>query len=204
MVEYLFPLLRFHSRWSELEADDIRFYWAGQKVSHNGYYMRADVRPAGDFPAQRRRASYEFDPRAWEYLERMRRLCEEKGIAFLLMKAPSLYPAWYDQWEEQMAAYAEEHQLTYINCIDDIGQIGIDFSTDTYDGGMHMNVYGAEKMSRYFGSFLQQIPGVEDRRTDAELSAVWEEKGRFYDEMKAEQEAEFQELGYLKQFHGKE
>lgn len=200
MVEYLFPLLRFHSRWKELEADDIRYYLSGRQVSHNGYYMRADVRPAGEFPTQRRRASYEFDPRAWEYLEKMRLLCEENGIAFLLMKAPSLYPAWYDQWEEQIEAYADEHQLTYINCIDAIDQIGIDFSTDTYDGGMHMNVYGAEKMARYFGPFLQQIHGIEDRRTDAELSAVWEEKGRFYDEMKAEQEAEFQELGYLKQF----
>ncbi len=201
MVEYLFPLLRFHSRWSELEEDDFRYYLTRRQVSHNGYYMRADVRPAGDFPTQRRRASYEFDPRAWEYLERMRMLCEEKGITFMLMKAPSLYPAWYDQWEQQIADYASEHHLAYVNCIRESDGIGIDFSTDTYDGGMHMNVYGAEKMSRYFGALLQELPGVGDGREDAGLSAVWEEKGRFYDTMKAEQEAEFRELGYLKQFY---
>lgn len=201
MIEYVFPILRFHSRWSELEADDFQYYLSRRQVSHNGYYMRADVRPAGEFPTQRRRASYAFDPRAWEYLEKMRLLCEEKGITFLLMKAPSLYPAWYDQWEEQIVSYAGEHHLTYINCIQIADQIGIDFSSDTYDGGMHMNVYGAEKMSRYFGSVLKALPGIEDRRGDEALSAVWEEKGNFYDEMKASQEAEFQELGYLKQFY---
>lgn len=200
MIEYVFPILRFHSRWKELETDDFTYYFSGRPVSHNGYYMRADVRPAGEFPAQRRRASYAFDPRAWEYLEKLRLLCGEKGITLVFMKAPSLYPAWYDQWEKQIEAYAGEHDIPYINCIRAADRIGIDFSTDTYDGGMHMNVYGAEKMSRYFGDILRKLPGVEDRRGDAGLSAVWEEKGRFYDEMKASQEAEFKELGYLKQF----
>ncbi len=201
MIEYLFPLLRFHSRWKELEPDDFRYYISGHLVSHNGYYMRADVRPAGDFPTERRRASYEFDPRAWEYLENMRKLCEEKKITFILMKAPSLYPVWYDQWEQQIINYADSHQLTYVNCIRQIDEIGIDFSQDTYDGGMHMNVYGAEKMSHYFGKLLAEVPGVEDRRSDVKISAAWDAKGQFYDEMKAGQEAEFAKLGYLTQFY---
>ena len=68
MAEYVFPLLRFHSRWRELEADDFRYFWEKRKMSHNGYYMRADIRPAGEFPAERRRSSYAFDERAWQYL----------------------------------------------------------------------------------------------------------------------------------------
>lgn len=204
MIEYIFPLLRFHSRFKELEADDLTYYFSPGKVSHNGYYMRADVRPAGDFPTERRRADYSFDPRAWEYLERMRLLCEEKGITLVLMKAPSLYPTWYEQWDSQIAAYAQEKGLVYINGISRIEDIGIDFSQDTYDGGLHMNVYGAEKLSRYFGSILQEIPGVEDRRNDKALAAVWEEKGQFYDTKKAEQETEFAELGYISQFYSGE
>lgn len=202
MIEYVFPILRFHSRWRELEKDDVTYYLQKRKVSHNGYYMRADVRPVEDFPTERRRSNYAFDDRAWEYLEKIRLLCQEKGITLILMKAPSLYPAWYDQWEEQIQDYARQHQLTYLNCIDKSDDISIDFSTDTYDGGLHMNVYGAEKMSRYFGELLSEIPGITDRRQEGDeaLKAAWEEKGRFYDQMKADQEAEFAQFGYLKQF----
>lgn len=203
MVEYVFPLLRFHSRWRELEADDFRYFWKKRQVSHNGYYMRADVRPAGDFPAERRRSSYAFDQRAWEYLDKIRLLCQEKGIALILMKAPSLYPAWYEQWEQQIKDYAGEYGLLYINCIESSDDIGIDFSLDTYDGGLHMNVYGAEKMSRYFGDILLTVPRVKDRRDDGgegTMAQDWEVKCRFYDKMKADQEKEFADKGYLSQF----
>lgn len=207
MIEYVFPILRFHSRWKELDSDDFRYFFTKKKVSHNGYYMRADVRPAGDFPAERRRSDYGFDGRAWEYLEKMRLLCESKNITFVLMKAPSLYPAWHDEWERQIKEYADEKQLLYINCIEESEKIGIDFSADTYDGGLHMNVYGAEKMSRYWGKIFREFPGVEDYRKDSgqkELQMVWEEKGRYYDEMKEVQEKEFAESGYLKQFAAEE
>ena len=203
MAEYVFPLLRFHSRWRELEAGDFRYFWEKRKVSHNGYYMRADIRPAGEFPAERRRSSYAFDERAWQYLEKIRTLCQERGITLILMKAPSLYPAWYQQWDQQIRDYAGEHGLLYINCIEKSGDIGIDFSRDTYDGGLHMNVYGAEKMSRYFGSILRDVPGIKDHREEAgeqAMAAEWEEKCRFYDEMKTAQEQEFADKGYLSQF----
>lgn len=212
MIEYIFPLLRFHSRFAELEADDLTYFWKNGKVAHNGYYLRADVRPAGDLPVQRRLSDPSFDERSWEYLDKMRVLCEENGISLILMKAPSIYPPWYDQWEEQIAAYAEEHGLLYLNCLKVSDEIGIDLSTDTYDGGLHMNVYGAEKMARYLGPLLLQVPGVKDRRgtlSDASrrykagvrLDDVWAEKCAFYDQMKASQEAEFAEYGYIKQFY---
>ena len=199
MMEYIFPILRFHSRFAELEADDLTYFMKSGKVAHNGYYLRADIRPAGDLPVERRRSDYSFDPRSWEYLERIRALCENNGIQLILMKAPSLYPAWYDQWEVQIEEYASEHNLQYINCLEAADEIGIDFSQDTYDGGLHMNVYGAEKLSRYLGPFLLGA-GADDHRDDAELAAVWAEKGLFYDSMKAQQEEEFAQFGYLKQF----
>lgn len=200
MIEYVFPILRFHSRIQELEEDDFTYYWKRNQVSHNGYYMRADIRAAEDFPAARRRADYSFDERAVEYLDRMRILCEEKGICLILMKAPSLYPVWYDQWDAQVREYAEKYGLLYVNCYADRDEIGIDYSHDTYDKGLHMNVYGAEKMSRYWGGILKEIPGVEDRRKEPEISVVWEEKLWYYNFMKEQQEEEFSRLGYLSQF----
>ncbi|MCI9592799.1 MAG: SGNH/GDSL hydrolase family protein [Lachnospiraceae bacterium] len=200
LIEYLFPLLRYHSRWKELTQEDIKYLFHREKVSHNGYYMRADVRPLADFPEPRRKADYRFPQAAQEYLEKIRLLCETEGIQLILMKAPSLYPVWYDQWEEQIQAFAGENNLTYWNCIPAIDQIGLDFQTDTYDGGLHMNVYGAEKLTRYLGKKLREVSTLNDLRQDKVLSAVWKEKAEFYDQMKAAQEAEIREYGFLRQF----
>lgn len=201
MLDYVVPLLRYHSRFKELKADDITYFWRRDKVSHNGYYMRADVQPLADFPTERRRADYQFSDSSYEYLDRIRVLCEENDIVLVLMKAPSLYPAWYDQWEQQITDYAAEHELTYINCIPKIEEIGLDFNEDTYNGGQHLNVYGAEKLSRYLGALLSKEPGLKDNRQDGSLQTVWQEKMDFYEKMKESQEVEFRETGRLQKFH---
>lgn len=202
MMEYIFPILRFHSRWNELEAEDLNFYFDRKQVTHNGYYMRADIRPAGRFPTERRLSNYQFDDKGYEYLERIRQTCEEEGIQLILFKAPSLYPVWHEQWNDQITAYASEHGLPYINALEDIEETGIDFSHDTYDGGLHMNVYGAEKVSQWLGPILQQICRLSDHRSDQELSRIWKEKTEYYEAMKKSQKEEFEQLGYLRQFSG--
>ena len=119
----------------------------------------------------------------FEYLDRMRTLCEEKGIQLILVKAPTNFWGyyWYDEWEEQIVSYAGENDLPYYNFIPLEEEIGLDWSTDTYDGGAHLNVSGAEKLTSYFGKILREEFGLEDHRADAELSAVWQEKCSAYE-----------------------
>ena len=191
-LDYVFPILRYHSRWNELTMDDVKYMFTTKRVSHNGYYMRVDVRPAENVPVGRPLADYAFGENAWKYLEMMRELCEENGINLVLIKAPSLYPYWYEEWDQQIVDYAAEHNLTYINFLDCIEEAGIDFTTDTYDAGMHMNLAGAEKLSTYFGRILSEEMGVPDRRDDAELSAIWEENIAFYQE---EMTAQYEKYG---------
>jgi len=198
MVEYLFPLLRYHSRWEELEEDDIKYFFHDKTVSHNGYYMRCDKKPAETFPARRRKASYEFPEQSWEYLDKMETLCRENGIQLVLMKAPSLYPVWPEEYEVQIENYAQSRGLLYVNCLEE--PIGLDYSQDTYDGGLHLNLYGAEKLARYLGGVLQAETGLEDHRGEEAFEKVWEEKLAFYNEQKMAQEKELETYGYLRQF----
>ena len=200
MLEYLFPLLRYHSRWSELTADDFKYLWKKDQVTHNGYYMRVDEKPAGAFPKGKKLGNYQFGDNAYFYLDQMTKLCKENGIELVLIKAPSIYPYWYDEWDQQMVDYAKEHDLKYYNFLELSDEIGIDMTTDTYDGGLHMNLSGAEKMSRYFGKILSEECGVKDHRGEPELEAVWQEHVDFYYEMKAEQEADLAQYGYIRKF----
>ncbi len=191
-LDYVFPILRYHSRWSELNKNDFRYMFDTKKVSHNGYYMRVDIRPAVDVPTGKPLPNYDFDERSWKYLDMMVELCGEKGIELILIKAPSLYPYWYPEYDEQVVSYAKEHELTYINFLDIQDETGIDYNTDTYDAGLHLNLSGAEKLSHWLGKYLIESLELSDRRSEAELSERWEEKIAFYE---AEKKAQYEKYG---------
>ncbi len=186
-LDYVFPILRYHTRWSELTANDFQYMFKTKKVSHNGYYMRVDVKPAENVPGGRILSDYSFGDNAWKYLDMMTALCEENDIELLLIKAPSLYPYWYEEWEVQIEEYAAKNNLRYINFLEIQDETGIDYSTDTYDAGLHMNLSGAEKLSRYLGKILTEEMGVPDRRNDEEWNAIWQEKIAFYEQEKQAQ-----------------
>ena len=202
-ITYLFPLLRYHSRWSELTSEDFEYLFKTKKSFHQGYLMRVDVRPVTGYPTVTPLPDYNFGENSWKYLEMMRELCEEKGVEFVLMKAPSISPHWYDEWEVQIEDYAAKHDLMYINFLELMDEVGIDFNTDTYDNGLHLNLSGAEKLSVYFGKILQETYGLTDHRSDAALAAKWQEKVNFYNEMEADQYRELEEYGYLKSYGGR-
>ncbi len=198
VLTYIVPFFRYHSRWSELNEDDFRYAFGKSRMSHNGYLLRMDVKPGKKAPIPEILPDYTLSDVCYNYLDMMKDLCKENGIELILIKAPIIYPHWYDEWDEQMAEYAEKNGLRYINYLKLMDEVGIDMSTDTYDSGLHLNVYGAEKLSRYFGEMLREELGLAGRRGDEELERVWAAKIDFYNQDKAAQLAELEKYGYLK------
>ncbi len=184
MWSYIFPLLRYHDRWSQLSAEDFKYIFNRQKVADNGYLMQVGVKPLEAEHVEKPIANYNFGENSWKYLDAMKDLCEKHGTELVLIKAPSLSPVWWDKWDEQIVEYAEKNDLLYINFLNFQEEIGIDWNTDTYDTGLHLNVYGAEKLSRYFGEILKSEFDLEDRREDSKYSKLWEEKIKTYNERK--------------------
>ncbi len=198
LISYLIPFLRYHSRWSELTSEDFEYAFHRDSVTIAGYLMRADIEPMTKLPTAPVLDDYTIGDTCWEYLDKMQKLCDANGAKLVLIKSPSLWPHWYEQWDEQISDYAAEHGLDYINLLNVSDEIGIDMQTDTYDAGLHLNIYGAEKLSRYFAQLLADSYGVPDRRGDEALSADWTDKCEAYYELLAAQKAELEEYGYLK------
>jgi hypothetical protein len=201
-LSYIFPLFRFHDRWSELSAEDFRYFFSKPPVSVNGFMVRCDIRPVDieDIPKGMKRADYTFGANAYKYLDMITNLCQERNIPLLLIKAPVYYPYWYPEWDEQMIEYAAENNVEYINFLNHTDEIGLDFSQDTYDGGLHLNLYGAEKFSRFLGKILQQTYTLPDRRNEPETAERWAKKTEIYREIVAAQEREWREDGAVKSF----
>lgn len=198
MISYIIPFLRYHSRWSELTGEDFEYAFDRDPVTVAGYLMRSDTEPMTKLPTAPALDDYDIGDVCWEYLDKMRELCDANGATLVLIKSPSLWPHWYDQWDEQVSEYAEEHGLDYINLLSVSDDIGIDMQTDTYDGGLHLNIYGAEKLSAYFADILSERYAVPDRSADEAIAADWAKKCSDYDALYAAQQAELKEYGYLK------
>lgn len=194
MIDYIFPILRYHSRFDELNSDDFKYLFHKDKVSFNGYYMRVDVKAAENVPEGRPLGDYSFGENAYYYLDKMVELCRENDIELVLVKAPSLYPYWYDEWEEQIIQYAEKNDLKYYNFLANTDEIGLDYAYDTYDAGLHLNLSGAEKLSKYFGNILSSEFNLKNRSDEERLSKVWEEKIKSYEEEKERQYAQLNNL----------
>lgn len=203
LASYIFPLLRYHSRWQEVTKEDFEYLFKRDQKSHNGFLMRVDVKPVESIPQARALADYQFGERSYEYLDKMRALCEQNGIKLVLMKAPSLFPYWYPEWETQIEEYASSNGLLYLNYLELADDISLDFSEDTYDAGLHLNLSGAEKLSVHLGQVLQDEYNLSDRRGEKELSESWQDKVQFYYDMKASQYEDLEKYGYLKNFGGR-
>ena len=195
-LSYVFPILRYHYRWNELNKNDFKHVFSKDKVSHNGYYMRCDVDPQGILPKPMPRISYKFDDYSMYYLDQIRLLCEEKGITLLLVRAPIEY-GWFKQWDKNVEEYAAKYGLTYINFNDYRKDMDIDMTKDTYDKGQHLNIYGAEKLSVFFGKYLMDNYALTDYRTVPEVSKEYEKDIAFYNWMREDQLAEIEKYGKL-------
>lgn len=204
MLDYLFPILRYHSRITELTKSDFTYYFDKRKVTHNGYYMRVDCIPYTKEEAleESKPDDTSFGENALAYLDKIRVLCEEKGIQLLLVKAPSLSPVWFDEYEEQVENYAKKYHLPYINYLELVNEVQLDYETDTYDGGLHMNLSGARKLSAHIGDYMKKNFALPDHRSEEKYSKIWQEKVDFYNQMIQAQERELEQYGYLKSFGG--
>ena len=184
-ITYLLPLLRYHSRWNELSREDLTYLFRRDRVGYNGYLMQTGVRPVTSMPTVTPLEDYTIPTVCMDYLDRIRLLCENYGTELILIKAPSIYPIWYDEWDAQIVSYAEEYGLSYYNFLDLAEEIGIDWERETYDAGLHLNVWGAEKLSAYFGQLLVDKHGLTSQKENAALAEAWAEKCTTYEAQKA-------------------
>lgn len=180
-LSYIFPILRYHSRFDELTFEDVEYLFKTRENTFNGYQMHTEVVPVENLPVKRPLPNYQFGDICYDYLEKMAQLCRENGVELILVKAPSLYPHWYDEYDAQIAEFAASQGLCYYNLLAAAEDIELDYSTDTYDAGMHLNLSGAKKLSTYFAQILVQEHGIVDRRDDPRIREIYEAKLKLYD-----------------------
>jgi hypothetical protein len=162
---YIFRISKYHSRWKELTEEDYTNDSVYQPV------FRGNVLYSDSVTIDLAKLAYDNDEpeegvtmnsESVQYLERMAQFCEENGIELLLIKVPRY--DWSITQHEQVEAFAEEHDLTFLDLSssDTIAKIGLD--ENDYMDKKHPNISGATKISAYLGAYLKENYDLTDFR----------------------------------------
>lgn len=175
-ARYHFPLLRFHNLW-KLMFDGRK---PGEAV-YKGFSIRSSVDPfdSGDYMKETEEVQ-EMPQAVTFYMEEIMELCRRSGAKLFLVSAPS--PKNYSYRKHNaIENYAKEKGLTYVDLNLKIKELGITWQKDSYDKGDHLNLYGAQKVTRWLGTYLKQNYELPDHRNDPAYED-WNELSKKYEE----------------------
>lgn len=157
--KYYFPVFLYHNRWKELCGVSEPLQIPADSRPYKGFEIRTGVRPYGDGPYMKEtEESIPVAAFTAYYLKEMQALCESKGSRFLLLSIPSPRN-WCCEKHNGVKACAEELGIPFLDLNGHAGEIGLDWQTDSYDDGDHLNLSGAEKVTDYLGKYLKKHYG---------------------------------------------
>lgn len=164
-ISYLFPLDKYHSNWENLNYDTVGTFFTSlteryyTEESERGFFPWNAVQEAYYLPenllnSEERREIYALN---MEYLERIYELCEKNNIELVLVRTPLPCESYIIETMNTLKDWAEEKEVIFINYMDLTEELKMDWTKDSLDGGVHLNMYGAEKVSRHLAEYLSGL-----------------------------------------------
>lgn len=203
----IFPILRFHSRWNNLDESDLRKFVFKGNYTDKGYLLekttkkytgkvnrKLRAKQFGEIEETEEEIQFEISKIPSEVrikIDKMIEYCRKNDCELIFIKLPEPM-VWNEEKHEIIADYANEREVKFIDLNYD-ENINIDWQTDTQDEGNHLNLYGAEKVGKYLSEYLIDNFNLVDHRGDENykdwdifLTAYEEEK--LYNQIPKEQE----------------
>lgn len=164
---WYFPLLRYHSRWTELSQEDFdetyytREYLDCQKGCMPLYAMNAQDWPEGYLTEEVTPAG----ETSLAYYQAMVDICREKGIGILAIAPPSFTLS--NDYLQNATAFCEENGIPLLTALDQaaLDAIGLKKKAHFYDHG-HLNIHGQKIYSKYLAGQLVALFDLTDHRGD--------------------------------------
>ena len=176
-IERLFPIFHYHifyKAWNPFKTGE------SPMITTKGYEPSGEIQPyegTGDYMSLSNEP-VEIGILNQKYLEDITDFCDRNNIKLFLLALPS--PVNYNgATRETLLKWAEDHDLTFLDMNLMWKDIGIDWSTDTKDGGDHLNQNGAEKVSACLAEYLKENYSLTDHRNDT----AYDEWNRDYDKL---------------------
>ncbi len=194
-MEYFFPILRFHERWSNLieydfNPDPEAYKGAGRYASF--------LKNAEDLTSGKSKVDT-YEPLSDEMLRTINDImdyCEAEEIKVLFVAVPqSLKNEKRLGKINTMVKTVRDRGFDIVDLRDHIDELNLDYKADFYNAE-HTNIHGAIKITDFISKYLIENYGFVDKRGNAEYSDWDKAYEKYYDKIK--EHLSDQELEYLK------
>lgn len=172
-LSFYFPYLRYYDSWDQVGIESIYNY---VRTMANGY---DSLCPMGgrinsnvtyfEMPEENYATTDEVtvpDSESEKYFRMIIELCQEKGIEVMVLMIPYAGSTYSDY--NKMNQVCQEYGVNYFDLALISDEIGIDATTDFSDEGIHMNIYGNVKISKYLAKLIDENYDIPDRRGEAD------------------------------------
>ena len=181
-LEFYFPFIRFHSAWSNLNANS--FIWDGEGL--RGEYTRRETTLNGVEDISRQYTyttdTTTLEEKTAEVLGELLDYIETEQIPVLFIMVPQSFN------NEDLSAelntvcqIVEDRGFDVLNLTDpdSISEIGIDLTTDFYNA-RHMNTHGVIKYTHFLAEYLHDHYNFTDKRDDPAYDSWNEAYEKYY------------------------
>ena len=167
-VEKTLPLIEYHDRWKNLSLQDfkgqIQYNWINPLKGFVPTYASKPWKGGHDY-MKKTDKTRDVEEVNRHYFDKIASLCREKDIRLLVINAPAPVN-WNYQKHNAIQRLAKGYGLPYLDMNFSAQEMGIDWDKDSRDGGDHMNVYGAQKVTAFLGKYLSKEYRLLDHRED--------------------------------------
>lgn len=187
-LTYMLPVLKFHTRYSKLTEFDFRKLINKSEISYKGYLYDSNIKKMIKKKKNRQwneeeELTTQNNPNLiiQEYVKNkvtlLKEFCKQNNSELVVLSMPTTDELAEEKYKV-LKQYLQEQNIKYIN-YDFESQNQIDWTTDTQDGGWHLNIYGAEKVATYISNFITQNFEMENKKEKTEYN-FWNENLKNY------------------------
>ena len=172
------PVFRYHDSWKYVRPNRLLQMPDYTETSPlKGYHLRKTIEVLRGEPAY---LAPEETPEPISTvnrlcLERTLALCQSRGAQLILYTAPNA-ASWTQGKHRATEALAEELGIAYLDA--NTADLDINWYVDTLDGGEHLNIRRAHKVTAWLGEYLRFL-GLPDHREDPAYVAWAEDLDTF-------------------------
>lgn len=189
-LSYLFPVLRYHDRWNEM-AWHRTSGWQGSRPAGQMLFGRTVPQAeTTEYPFVDDGQTTTVEESHLKWLEKIIELCQAEGQPLLLVKVPGKAEGWSAQVANTVSQVCDSYGESLLDLDRRLDETGVDMQLHTLDGSAHLNMYGAQVLSRWLGGYLRQNYDIPDRRGQEEYDQLWQPVLESYHTLWDQQEAQ--------------
>ncbi len=177
-IQNRFTVFLLHDQWKSMIANPANI--GDDALFNHGYFFNDEIKEAVPNDNMNYTDKVETIPdETILYLNKTISICDKANIELMLINSPSL-STWSYARHNAVEKFAMDNNIGYLdfNALDDYT---IEYDREFRDKGMHVNYYGASKITAYVGNYIfENYKGlIDDKRENAQYSSWYSDRDRF-------------------------